>query len=56
VTFFLQSGLYLAQFNHFLIIYSNFEFINGLNHSLGQIPQDLIVSGNTPTDLPRGIL
>jgi hypothetical protein len=37
----------LPQFYHFLIVYSNFESIIGLHHSLGQRPHDVIFSGSS---------
>lgn len=36
----------LLQFNHLPIVYSDFEFINILNHSLGQELFDLVLSEN----------
>jgi hypothetical protein len=47
---------YFPQLLHLSIVYSDFESINGLKHSLGQNPYDLIFSGNALTDTPRGVL
>jgi hypothetical protein len=46
----------LSQFHHFSIAYSKFESISGLNHSSGQCPCDLIVSGNALTDTLENVL
>jgi hypothetical protein len=47
---------HLPQLQHLSMVYSDFEFISGLNHSLDQSPHDLIISGNALTDTPRGVL
>jgi hypothetical protein len=36
-------------------LYLDFESISGLNHSVGQSPYDLIVSGNAVTEEPRSV-
>jgi hypothetical protein len=53
MTYFLQLGLTFHSFHHLEIVYSTFKSINGLNHSLGQRPHDLIMSGNVLTDTPE---
>jgi hypothetical protein len=52
VTYF-TTRLYLQHFHHLPIVYATFESINGLMHSLGQNPHDLILSGNALTDIHR---
>jgi hypothetical protein len=37
-------------------VYPNFEFINELNHLLGQSPHNLILTANTLTDTSRDML
>jgi hypothetical protein len=43
----LPTRLHLLQFHHLPGLCSDFESINGLNHSLGQSCHDLKLSGNT---------
>jgi hypothetical protein len=55
VTCFLQPGLTSCSLIVSQILFKS-ESINELNRSLGQSPHDLIVSGNTLTDPPGGML
>jgi hypothetical protein len=41
---------HLPQFHHLPTVYSKFESINGLNHSLGQRTYYLTLFGNIITD------
>jgi hypothetical protein len=50
------SDLFLPIRLHLPIKLSYYKPMNGLIHSLDQSPQDLILSANTTTDTPRGVL
>jgi hypothetical protein len=50
------SSSHLPRFHHLLIVYSNYESVSGLNHSLRQISHNLIVSRNALIDMFRGML
>jgi hypothetical protein len=47
---------HFPQLYHLPVVYSNFESISGLIHSLSRSPHNLLISGNALIDMPSGVL